>query len=308
VSVLVSAHNPMTGPRHLGHLVSTMADWPALGNEYDDVFLVIDDLIATLLYPAGREHVDSRSLTCAKEFLCSGIRDSRFHVVLTSMVPEAIELAHYLSMGLDHPWCDRLYEETFAGRLDSYQRAQLGLGKYPSVAEVVFPQLGLASLALGLGATGFQGGEEMRGYLDIMTTLAGAHSQLEAPAFVPGGCMFLTGTDGRHMATENAIFLSEPKERVFERLATVADNRIFAEWAAALGDRDLSTKVLRDSPDGARSAIAELLSERLAPFRDSRLERAGVVEELQRGAFEARERVRDALVSLKTALYVTGFG
>ncbi len=65
MDILISAHNPMTGPRHLGHHVSTMREWPALQRKYE-CFFVIDDLIATFMYPHDKNEIFERSLFVAK--------------------------------------------------------------------------------------------------------------------------------------------------------------------------------------------------------------------------------------------------
>src|SRR5258708_4686090 len=141
-SIVVSAHNPMTGPRHLGHYVSTMIDWPRLQRDHE-LFVVIDDLIAAILYPNIRNQLEAQSLQIAKEFLATGVDFSRNHLVLTSMVPEVHELALFTSMVIDQEWCYKLYKESFGGLLTAYQRRELGLPRLPSVTEVVYPQIHL---------------------------------------------------------------------------------------------------------------------------------------------------------------------
>src|SRR6185436_13729863 len=85
----------------------------------------------------------------------------------------------------------------------------------PSVTEVIYPQLALASATLGLGATAFQGGEEMRGYMHIMEELsdrAPRNLGFRKPTFVAGKSTFLVGTDGEHMAWNNCIYLSSSEK------------------------------------------------------------------------------------------------
>ena len=116
--------------------------------------------------------LQARALQVAREFVATGVDFDRNHLILTSMVPEVHEICLYASMAVPREWCEKLYRESFAGLLTTYQRRELGLPNTESVAEVNYPQLHLASMTLALGATVFQGGEEMRGYMHILESIA----------------------------------------------------------------------------------------------------------------------------------------
>jgi hypothetical protein len=284
-----------------------MGDWRRLEQHYDEIYLIIDDLIAVLLYPAGRNDVEARTFTVAREFLSTGIDPDRTHIVLSSMVPEAHELAVFAGLVIDQDWCRKLFEESFGGLLNSYQRHQLELPRTPSVTETIYPQLHLASLTLGLGAGGFQGGEEMRGYIPIMSEIASALPPLTAPEFVEGPITFLAGSDGRHMATDNAVYLGASPDELRSITDSTVDVSILSDWARALGDTSSADKLRNADIDAARRLTADLLAERLAEFRDSSLSAGQVVDSIEAGALAARQRIGTKLAAVKHYFGVPGY-
>lgn len=311
--VVVSAHNPMTGPRHLGHYVSTMADWPRLARDHE-LFVIVDDLIAAILYPGARHQLQARTLQTVREFLATGVDFTQHHIVLTSMVPEAHELALFASMALDHTWCQQLYRESFAGLLNSYQRHELGLPKQPSIAEVVYPQVHLAALTIGLRADFFQGGEEMKGYVPLLSALASnlPGDKFRQPAFLPGRSTFLIGTDGKHMASENAIYLSADVASLSGQLAKVEGAETLRRMSMAIEDESLTLELAAEAKSkavasaAAREKLVAAMAELLKPFREATTTTAEIGEHLERSAAVARGRVQRSLIALKEELQVTG--
>ena len=306
-SILVSAHNPMTGPRHLGHYLSTMCDWPRLQNDHE-LFIVIDDLIASILYPRAAKELQDRTLQVAREFAATGIDLEENWIVLTSMVPEAHELALFTSLAIDHHWCNKLYRESFAGLLSSYQRQELRLPRNASLAEFVYPQLHLATLTLGLRADLFQGGEEMRGYLDIMRAMSegtvGRRAELRPPALLTSKSTFVLGTDGKHMGSENAIYLSASESEIKEAASRVTASATWRQWLTAWDDDVASAKA---GSDKSPEEMASTLVTRLAKFRENKTTNHELVEVFERSAVVARERLKETLVRVKASMGIPGF-
>ncbi len=310
-SLVVSAHNPMTGPRHLGHYVSTMIDWPNLQKEHHLV-IIVDDLIATLLYPNARKEIQKRSLQTVKEFIATGIDLKENQIVLTSMIPEAHELCFFTSLVVNKNWCDFLYSESFAGILSSYERKQLGLPREASIAEHVYPQIHLATLTLALRANFFQGGEEMRGYLDIMEAISaglGKFVKLKAPAFLEGSTTFLVGTDGNHMASENAIYLSDSEKEISKALSTIKSKETLLRLSTSLKmEKSLSSLVKEESlTEKSIGLFKEMLLEDLRKFRESTVSNDQIAEVLENSALIVRERLRETLIEIKGAFSIPGF-
>jgi tryptophanyl-tRNA synthetase len=309
---VLSAHNPMTGPRHLGHFASTMLAWPRLAAQ-GELIVIVDDLIASLLYPRGRHEVEAKSLAVVREFAALDVDFSKNHIVLTSMLPEAHELAFYASIHLSDAWCHKLFNESFAGILTTYQRAELGLPPLPSIAEVIYPQCFLAAVTMGLRADFFQGGEEMRGYLHIMDALAARIPSLKAPNFL-AGAPFVLGTDGQHMASENAIYISADNEEISSQLSKVNDKAVFYNWALALREatsfRDMDRDILASDAttlDHLRSQVEHSLLAEFAPFRKRSFSSEDIVSILERSSSFARERLSSSVAAIKREMKVTGF-
>lgn len=311
-SLILSAHNPMTGPRHLGHYLSTMIDWPRLQRDHE-LFIVVDDLISTILYPRARKLISERSFMTIKEFLSTGINLDETNIVLTSMLPEAHELSFYASLALDNVWCERLYNESFAGQLSSYQRRELSLPHLPSVGETIYPQIHLATLTLGLGADYFQGGEEMRGYLGIMDEIS---SNLEgisrAPALMEGRCTFVVGIDGHHMGSENAIYLSSSEKELERCLADTNSSNIFKQWSKDFRDEKLLSGLCKDEGDEAhleknRQVMFKFLAEELVKFRESSITNQEIVNVLEKSSIIARERLKETLIKVKEKFGIPGY-
>lgn len=309
--VVVSAHNPMTGPRHLGHYVSTMIDWPKLQHDHE-IFIVIDDLIAAILYPASTNEIQDRTFHVAKEFISTGINIGNNHIVLTSMVPEAFELDLYSSILLPHSWCTKLYEESFAGILNSGQRRDLQLPRLASVAEVTYPQIHLASFTLGLRAEFFQGGEEMRGYLGIMEMIAeelGKRVPISVPRLMTAKSTFLIGYDGQHMSGENAIYLSASEVELQRDVSKVQHPAVLREWVLALDRTQLLPQIEASQTvsAGAIRSVSQLLIGEFSKFRESRTTNREIAEILETSSLVARERIKDTLSEVKAAYGVPGF-
>lgn len=310
-SVVVSAHNPMTGARHLGHYVSTMIDWARLQKEHE-LFIVIDDLIASILYPLGRKEVEERSFQLAKEFMATGVDFNNNHLILTSMIPEMHELSLFTSLQIDHEWCQKLYSESFAGMLDSYQRKELNLPRYPSLAEVSYPQICLAALTLGLRADLFQGGEEMRGYLQIMETIVEGFKSisLKSPELLTTNCTFLVGTDGRHMWGENAVYLSDSEEEIHKCLSKVESLEIFKKWCIALNQEELAQSINSEANKSSKESVhlmSNLICEEFSKFRKCQVKNQEIIDVLEKSSIVARERLKEVLIEVKTSLGITGF-
>jgi tryptophanyl-tRNA synthetase len=309
---ILSAHNPMTGPRHLGHYVSTIRDWPRLARDHE-LFIVVDDLIAAILYPEARDDIQARTLRVVRE-LCAADLDFRRHrLLLTSMVPEVHELSLFTAMAIDHAWCRRLHAESFAGLLTTYQRRELGLDHLPSLAEVAYPQLHLATLAIGLGVRYFQGGEEMRGYLPVIERITERLRDvgLQTPAFLAGATTFLIGTDGRHMASDNAIYLAEDPASIAERLSRIRSREILRQLAGATDDEALAGELASNGSEGdlgkAAARVASALAETLRPFREARASVEEMAEILETSALVARERLRETLIRVKARFGIPGY-
>lgn len=313
-SIVVSAHNPMTGPRHLGHYVSTMIDWSRLQQKHE-LFIIIDDLIAAILYPRNIKEIQKHTFQVAKEFIATGINLDENHILLTSMLPEAHELSLFTSLAIDYHWCKKLYSESFAGLLSTYQRQQLRLSLSPSIAEVTYPQIHLATLTLGLRADFFQGGEEMRGYFGIMEAMTEQLKRkisLRVPSLLTAKSTFCIGTDGLHMASENAIYVSASEKEIMHNLSRVQSSNILKSLLTNFDQGDLieNNKSETESDERLKTnsrKASEFLTGELAKFREFQITNNEIAEILEKSAIAARERLRETLIEIKGAYQIPGF-
>ncbi|WP_108817039.1 hypothetical protein [Loktanella sp. Alg231-35] len=308
MSILVSAHNPMTGPRHLGHHVSTMLEWPYLEDEYE-CFFIIDDVIATLMYPSQREMIFNRSLYTARDFMASGINPEKSHIVLTSSISESFELTSYFMNFVDMDYCRRLFEHSFLGMLAPHQRAQLSLNINPSVSEYLYPQFAVPTMALGLGCEQFQGGLEISGYVYVMEAIAESFNRtypdtLRSPNWHKPKVPYLSGADGNHMVTENGWVLSQDLEGQCSDIkdGTVADS-ILCEWCEAIDEREAADAVRSGSGSHREKAISTILAH-CEGYRKFDVTNDEIVERLANGAARAKFLLRETLSTVKSSMGV----
>lgn len=302
----------MTGPRHLGHYFSTMIDWPRLQKQHR-LIIVIDDVIALQLYPNSRKELAQRTMQVAKEFMATGIDLTENQIVLTSMLPEAHELFVYAMMYFGHSLCESLYRETFPAMLTSFQRQELGLPTQPSTAEVVYPQVCLASLTLGLHAAFFQGGEEMKGYLLPMKILSenfGRQSGFKVPRLLPGQSTFVPGTDGEHMGTENAIYVSASETELRADVRRVSSPTVLSAWASLFGGDDKRVRLSYQEKTNFNELgelIADYLVREFTKFRNSKITESAIGDCLETAAKKIREELAGSLGSLKKGWGLAGY-
>jgi tryptophanyl-tRNA synthetase len=311
--IMVSAHNPMSGARHLGHYVSTMKEWEKLQYEFE-LFIVVDDLIAHFLNPAERSEMQNRSFLTIQDFLAGGADPSACHFILTSMLPEALELMTLLSAHIELPYCERLYSQSYAGLLKTYHRPQVGLGKYPSIAEFIFPQIGLPALTIGLQTQAFQGGEEISGYVHIMAEIVRSFNEqhgevLRAPRLHAPETNFLVGVDGTHMIPGNEITLSADPDEIKATVERITETQVIRDWYTALGYQDLA----RALPDAGaadqkmKATMTEVLIDSLARFREFRVTNKEIAELLYDGADVARSLISDTTNRVKAQMGIPVF-
>lgn len=305
--ILLSAHNPMTGPRNLAHYIC-ISDYTIEQDAYKSYY-VIDDLAAYIMYPASRDRVLNRAFFTIKDFLAAGVDPNRSCLVLTSMLPEAFELSVLLNMYIDLSYCEQLYKESFCGRLLTYQREQIGFGKYPSVTEVVYTQTALAALTLGLRTDVFTGGEEMLGYLPILQELVTNFNRangdaLKMPTMDLVKYPFVLGSDGRHMMTDNAVFLSADPAAVRSAVEAVSENTVLKQWYEALGKPDLAKQLATGGAPSnkERSAAADYIVEKLERFRTFKITNEEILDIVRAGARDARNSLAESCLFTRGAL------
>lgn len=284
----ISVHNPIFGPRNLGHYFGSMRD--LVNNQYDyETIVVIDDIAATFMNPNDFKFVQNRSFFVVQDFINAGFDCEQNHIILTSQViPQILQLAIYYSSAVDLPYCDHLFKNSFLGGLKSYQRDGIGLNNYPSVFEFVYPQFGMPSISLGLDVELFQGGEEIIGYVYIIEEIieklkSKFRLALQSPLYEPGRNRMVLGTDGRYMFQENGVYLSDSEEDIRVKIDNIQKKEVLIDWLQSFGyhEKALALKSKTDL-DEDKFTLAEIMVSELRNFRENKITNSQITAILNR--------------------------
>ncbi|MBB4808308.1 tryptophanyl-tRNA synthetase [Chryseobacterium defluvii] len=308
--ILVSAHNPVTGPRHLGHYFGAMKSLVECQYEYNTI-VVLDDLLAHYMYPKEREYIKNRTLYVVQDFINSGFDIEKNNIVLTSDIAHLfLEHMLYYSTVIDVEYCNHLHQNSFLGSLKSYQRKELGLTNYPSVTEWLYPQMGIASMVLSLGAEYFQGGEEIIGYIYIMEEIIENlklknNLSINVPEYIPSKIGYINGVDGTYMIQKNCVFLGEEIGTLKKKIFEINDKRVFQEWYNSLHkeekSKDLNSKELSNL---VKEEFFETLAKELKPFRENKLSNQFLLEAVEKGKNNVSGLFAETLTPLKDSLKI----
>ncbi len=194
-----------------------------------------------------------------------------------------------------------LYRESFPALLTTYERYEIGLTRSPSVAEVVYPPLALATLIVALGASEFQGGEEMLGYVLPIAEVA-KNFGVDPAKYLPGRVRVVLGSDGLHMASGNCVYLSSDSASIRSQVELVESMAVLDSWCDAIGEPRIEGGI-----EEARRRVADVLEASLRPFRESKFTNQDLVERFESGSNAVRSQLRSFLVEQKRRYKVPGF-
>jgi tryptophanyl-tRNA synthetase len=273
----ICVQNPIFGPRNLGHYFGSMADLVKNQYKYKSI-VIIDDVMAIFMNPTESNSIKNRSYFVIQDFINSGFDCEKNDIIMTSQIlDQLVELINVYGNFIDYKHCNYLYDNSFLGGLKSYQREELGLSLYPSVFEILYPQLGMPALSLGLEVELFQGGEEIMGYTYIMKHISDQiRSKVDkynfSPEYEPSSTPHLLGLDGTYMFQHNSVFLAEEEEDLNAKIDTINDKKVLIEWFNALEYYDIA-KRLEESDDFTyeKLLLKEILVDKLKIFRDNKI-------------------------------------
>lgn len=320
VGRILTGHRP-TGPRHLGHLVGTLNTWARLQDEYDCFFLVADLHVLTTDY-THPQRIRENILAVLLDWLGAGLDPERSTFVLQSAVPEHAELSVLLAM---------LVTVARAARNPTYKEQVRELGLSPSVGLLAYPVLQAADI-LVYKADAVPVGQDQLPHLEITREIARAFNRLYGTTFpepqpILSAVPRLAGTDGRTMHTSygNTIPLSaDPEEIERKVLAMVTDparvhpsdrghpevclafayHHAFNAGAVAAVEERCRRGEIGCVP--CKRGLAQVLAERLQPFRRAREEWQGregeLWELLHVGSRRARALAQATLAEVRTKM------
>lgn len=311
--ILISAHNPVTGPRHLGHYFGAMKSLVECQHDYESI-VVLDDLLAHFMYPKERPYIQNRTFYVVQDFINSGFDVEKHHIALTSQIhSHFMEHLLYYSSVVDVAYCNHLYENSFLGSLKSYQRKELGIGNYPSVVEWLYPQVGISAMTLGLNAAYFQGGEEIIGYIYIMEEIVDNLNRkygldVKVPGYVPSKKGYVNGIDGKYMIQKNCLFLSEDESSLHNKVHQIEDKHVFMEWYESMHMEDKAAELAgRSLQVNDKIDMANALLEELRPHRENKMTNGQIIEVLKRGNERAKELFTQTATELREVFHLPKF-
>jgi tryptophanyl-tRNA synthetase len=301
--ILVSPHNPITGPRHLGHYLGSMKDLIDIQNDYE-CYVILDDMLASLMYPKERSKIINRTLFVVQDFINAGLDPKKSKIVLTSQLPQLYELIFLIGSVVDFDYCKTLHSSSFCGLLKHYQRRDLNLKFHPSTSEVVYPQIGIPCATLGLQAEYFQGGEEITGYISTMEEIVDGYSsvnktQFTKPKYVSSAMPFVKGLDGAYMIQGNGLLLSADEKEIQQKVSETKDLTIFGQWYSAFGIKGNSEKLNSLSEKAAKTEMTNFLVDYLKPFRESKLTNGDLIDILESSTKSAKILLNETCESMR---------
>jgi len=304
MKTLISPHNPVTGPRHIGHYLGSMKDLVDIQSKFKTI-VVLDDFLACLVYPKERAQIVNRTLFVVQDFYNSGFDFKNCLIVRSSKLPNAYQLLLFLSSIIDKDYCSEIHKYSFCGLLKHYQRNEIGLKFRPSLSEVVFPQIGIPVLTLGLGAEVFQGGEEITGYLTTIEEIRNNYSSINKTRFnkvdyLSSAMPFVKSTDGEYMIQGNSILLCSSPEQIRQKVHSTEKMEILNDWALAFGDKSTAKEFgnFKNTKD-LKSFATDYLTEKLAPFRKSDLSNGDIVSYLEKCEMAANQIIEETLSGVR---------
>lgn len=305
----VCVQNPIFGPRNLGHYWGSMKDFVEKQNKYES-YLVIDDVLALLMNPKETESIKNRTYFVIQDFINCGYDIDKNNILLTSShLPSLMELINIYADFIDLRFCNYLYENSFLGGLKSYQREELGLNLYPSVFELIYPQLAIPAISFAIETDLFQGGEEIIGYTYIMKNIKNNLRHLYndynyPPIYEPGRNGYVLGLDGNYMFQHNSIFLSEDQDSLIHKIESINDKFVIEDWLKSTGNENVFEFYSIDNDYiYLKNILKEILVEELRPFRENQIPIDDLSKILQKDKSSVQNKLNDHLITLKREVY-----
>lgn len=306
----ISVHNPLFGPRNLGHYLGSMKDLIATQHYYRTV-VVIDDIAATFINPRDFKSVQNRSFFIVQDFINAGFDHKNNSIILTSQViQELTQLIFYFSSVVDLKYCNHLFQNSFIGGLKAHQRKGMELKQYPSIFEQLYPQLGMPSISLGLDVELFQGGEEIMGYTYIMKEIVdGVNNMLNldlySPIYEPSRNRTVLGLDGQYMFQHNSIFLAEDEQSIRDKIFQIKNKDVLMDWYKSFGYPDIASNLFhKENFMLEKEHLTDLLIEEFKPFRRNKLTNQTIIEVLSTSAVNVKQQLNKKLEELKQAFQI----
>ncbi len=208
-----------TGKLHLGNFSGALDNWMRLQEEYES-FCFIADCHALSTEYAGTSHIKEYTQLILVDWLSAGLDPRKCTIFIQSHVPEHAELHILFSMITPLSWLERVptYKE---------QQQEIKDKDLSTYGFLGYPLLQSADI-LVYKADFVPVGIDQLPHLELTREIARRFNFLYSQVFPEPQALMtefpkIPGTDGRKMSKSynNAIYLSDTKEEVWEKLRTM---------------------------------------------------------------------------------------
>lgn len=316
--IILSGVQP-TGKLHLGNYEGALRNWATLQDDYKMYLCVVDWHSLTSDFDDTAELQD-RILETTIDFLAAGLDPKKCSMFVQSDVSEHAELHLLFSMLIPISWLERV---------PSYKEKSelLGLDTYGFLG---YPLLQAADILL-YKADAVPVGKDQLPHIELTREVARRFNNLYKNVFPEPESLLsefpaIPGTDGRKMSKsyENDIKLADsPEETAAKIKKMITDPQkiykgdpgrpeicpVYALHKVYTGD---TKDILEGCTSGSlgcvddKKRVAENINKALEPLRARRKElekdRGYVLDILERGAQEARERARATMDDVRKAM------
>jgi tryptophanyl-tRNA synthetase len=313
-----------TGKLHLGHLFGTIHNWVELQEKHSCYFFAADWHALTSDY-ADPSRVTENTIEAVADWIASGVDPEKSVVFVQSMVPEHAELHLILSMITPLGWLERV--PTYKDQIREIENRDLDTYGF-----LGYPVLQTADIIL-YRANFVPVGEDQASHLEVSREITRRFNSLYGEIFPEPRALFtktpkVPGLDGRKMSKsyDNAINLSDPPDLVRKKCMSMFTDptRIrrsdpghpescnLFEFHKLLSPPELVARVDRDCRAAMigcvddKKLLAEQIIALLEPMQRKRQqllrERGALLSLLRDGSARARERARETMALVRSAL------
>ena len=208
-----------TGRLHLGNFSGALENWKRLQEEYESFFFIADWHALSTDY-ANTSQLRDFTHEMLIDWLSAGLDPEKCTIFIQSHVPEHAELHILLSMITPLPWLERVptYKQ---------QQQELKEKDLSTYGFLGYPLLQSADI-LVYKADYVPVGIDQLPHLELTREVARRFNFLYKPVFPEPEALMtefpkIPGTDGKKMSKSynNAIYLSDTKDEVWEKLRTM---------------------------------------------------------------------------------------
>lgn len=323
--VVLSGMRP-TGQIHLGNYFGAVKNWVDLQERYRCFYFIADWHALTTDYGDPSQLGDA-TLEMAADLLASGINPEQSVLFIQSLVPEHAELHLVLSMITPLGWLERVptYKEQIR-ELSNRDLSTYGFLGYPvlQTADILLYRAHLVPV-----------GEDQASHLELSREICRRFNSYFGDIFPEPKALFtptpkVPGLDGRKMSKsyDNTINIADPPDEIRRKCKSMftdpqrirrqdpghPDTCNLFEFHRLFSSPELQEKVARQCRGAEigcvddKALIADQIIESLAPIRQKReallKDRGTLMDILLQGSREARERARETMDSVRSALSI----